>query len=405
LTIAALGWLVLGQINGWFIPVPSSATTGWSDFMVTLVILLMAVFSVDLLSGNLRNNLQRLQQEIINRNKTEEALRASEQRYRSLFENMSNGYAYCRMFYKDGHPDDFQYIAINKAFEKKTGLTDVAGKMVSEVIPGIRESSPELLKLYGRVALTGNNEYFQMFIKSLKMWFAVSVYSPQKEYFVAIFDVITERKQAEAAIRESEQRYKTLFESAAEGILIANIETDQQRFANPAICKMLGYNQEELQKMSIYDIHPKAALELVNAEFSAQARGEKITSLLPCLKKDGTIIYADINATKAVIDSRECNIGFFIEVTERVNAEKQIQAVMVENDALIKKLQDAAAKIDTLSGLIPMCACSKKICNDQGYWQGVEQYISEHSKADFTHSFCADGQKKYSPEIDFGNDK
>ena len=77
----------------------------------------------------------------------------------------------------------------------------------------------------------------------------------------------------------------------------------------------------------------------------------------------------------------------------------------MEKDAFIKKLQDAAAKINTLSGLIPMCAWCKKIRNDQGYWQGVEQYISEHSKADFTHSICADCQKKYFPEVDFDNDK
>ena len=78
LTIAALGWLALGQINGWFIPGTFSATTGWSDFLVTLVILLMAVFSVDLLAGNLRNNLQRLRDEIMRREKTAAALRESE---------------------------------------------------------------------------------------------------------------------------------------------------------------------------------------------------------------------------------------------------------------------------------------------------------------------------------------
>jgi CheY-like chemotaxis protein len=70
-----------------------------------------------------------------------------------------------------------------------------------------------------------------------------------------------------------------------------------------------------------------------------------------------------------------------------------------EREALIKELQEAIAKIKTLSGLIPICAWCKKIRDDQGYWQTVEQYIKEHSPAEFTHSICPECQKKYFPEI------
>jgi len=137
---------------------------------------------------------------------------------------------------------------------------------------------------------------------------------------------ITERKQMEGVLRESEERYRTLFESAAQGILIADMETKKFKYSNPAICTMLGYSQEELTKMSVSDIHPKTSLEDVLAEFAAQARGEKIlASALPCLKKDGTIVYADINAAKAIIDGRECNIGFFTDVTERKKTAEALQ--------------------------------------------------------------------------------
>ena len=66
---------------------------------------------------------------------------------------------------------------------------------------------------------------------------------------------------------------------------------------------------------------------------------------------------------------------------------------------LIKELQEAASKIKTLTGLIPICAWCKKIRDDRGYWQTVGQYIQEHSKAEFTHGMCSDCQKKYLPEI------
>jgi len=74
----------------------------------------------------------------------------SEKRYRSLFDNMLNGFAYCRMLFKDDLPQDFIYLDVNKAFEKLTGLKNVVGKKVTEAIPGIKEAHPELFEIYGR---------------------------------------------------------------------------------------------------------------------------------------------------------------------------------------------------------------------------------------------------------------
>ncbi len=144
-------------------------------------------------------------------------------------------------------------------------------------------------------------------------------FAPLKEAnYVNIYGLdITEQKQTQEALSESEGRYRTLFESAGEGILIADIETKKFKYTNPAICRMLGYSKEELLKMGVNDIHPKDSLEQVFAEFEAQAKGKKLLSTLPCLKKDGTIIYVDINATKAIIDGKWCNVGFFSDITER----------------------------------------------------------------------------------------
>jgi len=126
----------------------------------------------------------------------------SEKFYRTLF-NMLNGFAYCQMLYKDGTPVDFIYLLVNNAFETQTGLKDVCGKKVSEIIPELRETSPELFEFYSRVALTGKPESFEIYLESMKMWFSISAYSPAREYFVAVFDVINERKKAEEVIRSS----------------------------------------------------------------------------------------------------------------------------------------------------------------------------------------------------------
>jgi signal transduction histidine kinase len=135
--------------------------------------------------------------------------------YRALFERMSEGCAYCQMFFENGVPQDFLYLAVNDAFETLTGLRDVTGRKVSEVIPGLREADPQLFDIYGRVSLTGTPEKFEMFLQALQMWFSVSVYSPAKGYFVAVFEVITERKRAgeEKARLEAQLQHAQKMES------------------------------------------------------------------------------------------------------------------------------------------------------------------------------------------------
>ncbi|MFO1423348.1 MAG: PAS domain S-box protein [Candidatus Competibacteraceae bacterium] len=143
----------------------------------------------------------------------------AEMNYRFLFDNLLNGFAYCRMLYDSGQPRDFIYLSVNAAFGALTGLKEVVGKKVTEVIPGIRESDAELFEIYGRVALSGQPERFERYVEALRQWFWISVYSPHKEHFVAVFDVITERKQAEEALRESEHRYRELVENANSAIV------------------------------------------------------------------------------------------------------------------------------------------------------------------------------------------
>ncbi len=152
-------------------------------------------------------------------------VRESEQRYRSLFENMLDGYAYCRMLYEDGAPADFVYLDVNSAFERLTGLKGAVGRRVTEIIPGIRRDNPELFEIYGRVAQSGQPESFETYLESLGIWFSVSVYSPQAQHFVAIFENITARKRAE------EERKDLLEESQAQTEELQGIYETQRDIA------------------------------------------------------------------------------------------------------------------------------------------------------------------------------
>jgi len=154
---------------------------------------------------------------------------------------------------------------------------------------------------------------------------------------------ITARKRTEEALRESEQRYRALLEGAAEGILVADVQSRRFMYANPAVCRMLGYTEGELKTLGISNIHPERALGHVIAEFEAQVRGEKpVAADIPCLRKDGTVFYADVCSAPVQLDGRDCNVGFFTDITERRNAE---DAARKANDELIAKQTSAIREL------------------------------------------------------------
>ena len=189
---------------------------------------------------------------------TAAALRASEATYRSLFNHMLNGLCYCRMLFKRGYPEDFVYLNVNQAFTTLTGLQDVVGRKATEVIPGLRETDPELIEAYGRVVSTGQPEQFEMFMKTLQMWFSISVYSPQPDHFVSVFDEINERKQAELALLESKERLALALAAANQGIYDLNVQTGQT-IVSPEYATMLGYDPEtfkETHSAWIARLHP-----------------------------------------------------------------------------------------------------------------------------------------------------
>lgn len=188
-----------------------------------------------------RAALPEVSREIDGHKRAARALQQPETKYRSLFDNLEEGFARCRMLFKNGRPIDFIYLEANEAFKKQTGMKHVEGKKVSELIPDLQASNPEVFEIYGRVAATGNAERFETYIGPLHRWFSVRVFSSEKDQFVTVFEDLTERKETEQALRESEQRFRILYENATVGIYRTTPD-GQILMANRVLIQMLGYD-------------------------------------------------------------------------------------------------------------------------------------------------------------------
>ncbi|MGA9257907.1 MAG: EAL domain-containing protein [Candidatus Sulfotelmatobacter sp.] len=254
----------------------------------------------------------------------------SEARYRSLFENMLEGFAYCEMLFDDrGRPTDFVYLAVNGAFGTLTGLRNVVGKKFTDVIPREKDSQPELFERYGRVVLTGTPERFEIEIKALGMWFSISAYGAGKGCFVATFDNITERKQAEEALLFKTALLEAQAETTIDGILAVD-ESDHIVLANKQFGRNFEIPDEQLSTRDDLIVlkhvtdrveDPDGFIERV--EYLNSHRDEKSRDELRL--KNGKIFD---RYSAPLVDSRRQyrgRIWYFRDITDRKVAEGRVQ--------------------------------------------------------------------------------
>lgn len=257
--------------------------------------------------------------------RTEKALQDSEEIYRTLVENISLGMALIDTNYR------IIMTNIGHSYILKKPQREFIGKYcfrefekrdaVCSHCPGTRAMATGRPAETETEGVRDDGSHVPVRIHAFPVYEADGTIKG----FIEVVEDITEHKQAKRALKESEERYKTLFDGAAEGILVADIETRRFKYANRAICRMLGYTEEELTQLSVPDIHPKDQLQHVISEFEAQAKGEKSLAVAtPCLRKDGTVIYADINSAKVLIDGVECNVGLFTDITKRKHTEEEL---------------------------------------------------------------------------------
>ena len=201
-----------------------------------------------------------------------------------------------------------------------------------------------------------------------------------------------ERRREAEALRTSEERYRRLFETAQDGILILDANTGKITDVNPFLTDILGYSSAEIVGKRLWELGVfKDIKENRTAFTELQTKGYIRYEDLPLRTKDGRSINVEFVSNVYQVNGEnviQCNIR---DITRRRQAEEA-------REKLIGELEDALEKIKKLSGLLPICASCKSIRDDEGYWQRIEQYISEHSEANFTHGICPECIKKLYPK-------
>ncbi|HYQ72282.1 MAG TPA: PAS domain S-box protein, partial [Gammaproteobacteria bacterium] len=274
----------------------------------------------------------------------------SEKRYHSLFENMLHGYAYCRMLFEYGAPVDFVIIEINPAFKTLTGLGDVVGKRVCEIIPGFRQRNPEIFESYDRLPMTGATERFEIYVEPLGFWFSVSIHSPAPEHFVAVFDNITRHKKAETVLRDNEARYKALFHGNSDAVYLYGLtpsgEPDRFVEVNAEACRRLGYSEAELLNLKPQDIDAGDIDKKRHVTQTLMAEGRAVFEI-EHVAKDGRKIPEEISASLIELQGRPMALSIARDSRERKRALTTLKETQEHSQMLLDTMAEGMYGVDT----------------------------------------------------------
>lgn len=205
--------------------------------------------------------------DITDRKADEEAVRASEEKYRTLFESIDSGFAIFEMIYDpSGAAVDFRYAETNPAFERQAGRRPRPGQTMRELFP---EAEDMWLADYAEVDRTGRPKRFVDRVAGLDRWYDVFVFpAAGGGRLAALFRDVTDQKRAEDALRSSEERYRALVESQVE--MVAQFRPDGTLlFVNQAYARAFGKTPDELTGTSFWGLIPPEEHAGVRARLDA----------------------------------------------------------------------------------------------------------------------------------------
>ncbi len=206
---------------------------------------------------------------------------------------------------------------------------------------------------------------------------------------------------------------KKMFQAEKYFLAIANTTTDMIHmndsegriiYANQATETILGYPLDELINTPAFEIIHPDDRENIKKDMSVLSTDNQLPPReIRLLKKDGSNIYVEVRGFIIAIDEKKYIGAIIRDISSRKKTEKELVSHRNSLEKLVEertqKLQKALDEVKTLKGIFPICCFCKKIRDDNGFWNQVEDYIRAHSEADFSHAFCPDCAEKHYPEF------
>ncbi|MFW6325638.1 MAG: HD domain-containing phosphohydrolase [Desulfovermiculus sp.] len=250
-------------------------------------------------------------------------------RYRLILENLPDAYAYHEVISdQDGQVQDYSFVEVNHAFVQMTGLdrSQLIGRKVSEVLPGIKESAFDWISVYGQVAQECGQTRFEQYSDPLGRWYEVHAFSHEPGFFVTIFRDVTRYKMGELALQDSEKKYRQILANMQE----AYFELDKQGHildCNQSAADLVHASLDEIKGLNILEMcaEPQAMERRMDwVLYSGHAEYSVVISLV---SYDGAIIHAECSLTP-VGDAQGKTVGLRAigrDITQRKEYEKQLE--------------------------------------------------------------------------------
>ena len=206
-----------------------------------------------------------------------------------------------------------------------------------------------------------------------------------------------EKEKAEEIVRQSAREWQTTFDSVNDAICLINMEGKIQQ-CNKAMTNLLGKTAHEVIGSTCW--------ELVH-HTSEPIEGCPFIKLRETHQRETIRFPSGDRMLQVTVDPVFSEGGDLIHVVHIISDITALNRAEEQQKNLISELQNALAKVKTLSGFLPICANCKKIRDDKGYWNQIETYIRDHSEADFSHGLCPECAKNLYPGFELssnGND-